>query len=307
MTFAVLGDVPYSYGEVLRVEQVIEELNDLEIDWVVHVGDILWYPCDDETILGRFELFSRLEHPFVYTPGDNEWTDCWERRLGGFDPLERLEFLRRTAFSRSTGSADSRPGNLLSWQSQADVPEWQEFVENRRWLRDGVLFVTAHMVGSWNSGEPFDGRTEAHDGESRRRSQAAVAWLESSFERARSDGAAAVVVAFHVAPGFLMPPGHERREGYEEFIAALEREAAGFDRPILLIHGDDHAFVVDQPLTDRETGENLEHVYRLQVMGSPQVGYVLVEVQPGDPEPFRYTPRHMLPGWRWLARMFGAG
>jgi hypothetical protein len=33
--------------------------------------------------------------PFIFVPGDNEWTDCERLSNGAYDPLERLGKLRR--------------------------------------------------------------------------------------------------------------------------------------------------------------------------------------------------------------------
>ena len=40
-----------------------------------------------------FAGFSTLT-PLVYTPGDNEWTDCHRANNGAYDPLERLGVVR---------------------------------------------------------------------------------------------------------------------------------------------------------------------------------------------------------------------
>ena len=37
-----------------------------------------------------------FEDPLVYTPGDNEWTDCHRANNGAYNPLERLAFVRST-------------------------------------------------------------------------------------------------------------------------------------------------------------------------------------------------------------------
>ena len=36
------------------------------------------------------EQFDRFEMPLLYTPGDNEWTDCHRPAAGAYNPLERL-------------------------------------------------------------------------------------------------------------------------------------------------------------------------------------------------------------------------
>lgn len=60
--------------------------------FVVHDGDVESGSslCDDETFVLRKECFDAFAHPFVFVPGDNEWTDCHRANNGGYDPLERL-------------------------------------------------------------------------------------------------------------------------------------------------------------------------------------------------------------------------
>ena len=48
------------------------------------------------------DLFRSLPVPVLYTPGDNEWTDCHRRRAGGFDPRERLTRLRQMFYDESS-------------------------------------------------------------------------------------------------------------------------------------------------------------------------------------------------------------
>ena len=71
---------------------------------------------------------------------------------------------------------------------------------------------------------------------------------------------------------------------------------AAFDGPVLLAHGDSHDYIVDSPLIDRESGRILENLTRLQVMGSPAVGWVRVVVDTAGPT-FSFTP-HQIPGWK---------
>ncbi|HLN86026.1 MAG TPA: hypothetical protein VK200_06175, partial [Candidatus Limnocylindrales bacterium] len=61
--------------------------------FVVHLGDLGIPPrgsCTNELWARRLAQFQASVHPFIYTPGDNEWTDCHEPTVKGGDPLERL-------------------------------------------------------------------------------------------------------------------------------------------------------------------------------------------------------------------------
>ena len=54
--------------------------------------------CTDEIVLRAFDWMARADHPLLYTPGDNDWTDCWQARAGSFDPLNRLRLIRERFF-----------------------------------------------------------------------------------------------------------------------------------------------------------------------------------------------------------------
>ena len=103
-TFAALGDTPYYAFEEVRLEKLFADINGEPLAFVVHIGDIKSArdPCDDKLYRKRKALFDTIRHPFLITPGDNDWTDCWGRygpANGGYDPEERLEFERKTFFS----------------------------------------------------------------------------------------------------------------------------------------------------------------------------------------------------------------
>ena len=101
-SFAVLGDAPYYSWEDLQYRLVLRSLDDHDLSWVLHVGDIFWRPCTDELYRRQLEWFDGLRHPVIYTPGDNEWTDCWEPGSGRFAPRGRLERIRQLFFDEPT-------------------------------------------------------------------------------------------------------------------------------------------------------------------------------------------------------------
>jgi hypothetical protein len=263
-----------------------------DLSWVLHVGDIFESPCTDDHYRTALHRFNGLRHPVIYTPGDNEWTDCWLPGSGGFAPRERLASLRRIFFADPRQSLGRRRAPLVT---QADHGEFGAFVENVRWSHAGITFATVHLVGSRNGLRSFPGRTAADDEEVQRRTVAAAAWLRETFAEATAAGAAAVVLAFHATLGFRQPM--EARRGYEPFATALEEEVERFGKPVLAVHGDFHEFTVDHPLVRRETGRWLANFTRLEVPGSPDVGWVRVVVTPGAAQPFDFQPLIVSP-WR---------
>jgi hypothetical protein len=294
-SFAALGDAPYFAWEEWRFRFVLRSINEHDVSAVVHVGDIFWRPCSDDHYRLALGRLNSLRHPVIYTPGDNEWADCWEKDSGGFPPLDRLASLRRIFYADPAKSAGGRPIALVSQGGSAAFPE---FVEHARWTMSGVVFVTVHLIGSGNGLDADPKRTPEELAEARRRTEAAAAWISESFAAATASAAPAVVIAFHGTLGLYVPPGHQDRQAYEPFLATLEEEAARFGRPVLIVHGDDHKYTVDHPVADRRTGKTIDNLTRLEVPGSPDVGWVRVVVTPGGAQPFAFT-RFVVPAWKY--------
>ena len=88
-SFAAIGDVPY--GPLSELTTVTDTLNKNKLAFTIHVGDIKSGSsvCSDEIYLAVREQFERFTQALIYTPGDNEWTDCHRTSNGAYDPLER--------------------------------------------------------------------------------------------------------------------------------------------------------------------------------------------------------------------------
>jgi hypothetical protein len=101
-TFALIGDLGYLPNEEPWLANVLADLNrNASLAFVVHVGDLSSprYACTDKLLALRLEQFRASAHPFIYTPGDNEWTDCHEGQgVKGGNPLERLATVRKLFF-----------------------------------------------------------------------------------------------------------------------------------------------------------------------------------------------------------------
>lgn len=295
-SFAALGDAPYYPWEELQYRLVLRAMEAHDLRWAIHVGDVFWRPCSDALYRKTLERFDGLEHPVVFTPGDNEWTDCWAPGSGGFAPLERLDRLREVFFADPGRSLGGRRMPLVSQGGAGGA--FPELVENARWKHQGVVFATVHLPGSRNATEPFHGRTPEDDAAAARRTEGATAWTRQAFAEAEATGASGVVLAFHASPGFLRSANDPYRRAYEPFLRVLEEEAVRFGGPVLLIHGDDHEYTVDHPLARRTTGGVLSNVTRLQVPGSPDVGWVRVTVTPGAEPRFAFESR-VVPRWKY--------
>lgn len=260
-TFAAFGDTPYSREEEERFPGLIAEMNREDLAFVVHVGDFkaAWTRCDDELFVQRREWFELSRHPFVYTPGDNEWTDCRRFSAGRYDPLERLRKLRELFF-RGELSLGQRKIPLTR-QSAA-------YPEHARWRHADVLFVTLNVPGGANNARLMPG-------EYRSRSAAVGEWLEQSFDLAREGGLKAIVVLIQANP-WASPASHYF--GYRELLATLARKVNGFEGEVLLVHGDTHRHRVDRPLRDPANGATLANFTRIEVFGYPVMNWVRIRV-----------------------------
>lgn len=286
VTFIAFGDAPYGLpGDEGRFKLLTDQANQLQPAFAVHIGDIKsgHSSCADATLLNVLGLFARFTGPLIYTPGDNEWTDCGRVLAGSFDPVERLGRLRQIFFADGF-SLGQKP---LKLERQGEDADFAAFVENAMWEISGVQFATVHVVGSGN----YYHHHLPDRAEYIRRNAANMTWLDHVFRRAIAASARAVVIAMHANP--LFRDDSDRRLGFIDTLAAFARHAQAFGRPILLIHGDSHRYRIDRPLRADPIGHAgpiLRNFTRMEVFGSPETRGVIVTVRPDRPEPFAFKP-----------------
>jgi hypothetical protein len=293
--FALIGDQQYDAESDAQFPRLMADVDRAEVDFVVHLGDFkpgTTVPCSEELFRSRKQQFDASRHPFIYTPGDNEWTDCHNPKAGGFVPEERLAALRRIFFAdkRSLG------------QRRLELEQQAQFPENLRWRRGGVLFLTLHIVGSNNN----LGRTPEGDAEYRSRMAANIVWMRESFQIAKAENAAAVAIFTQANPRFErsypkgrvtalgIGPAPTAPSGFADFLPVLESEVVGYGRPVLFLHGDTHYFRVDKPLFRSgvfgggDRGRQIENFTRVEVHGFPEAHWVRIAVDPGHPSVFSF-------------------
>ena len=299
--FAVIGDQQYNAESEAQFPHLMANIDRADVDFVVHVGDFkagTTQLCDDKLFLSRKQQFDASRHPFIYTPGDNDWTDCHNEKTGRFDPVERLAKLREIFF----GDKRSLGQRKLALEQQAKLPE------NLRWRRGGVLFVTLHMVGPNNNLE-----TAAEHGE---RDAANIAWLREAFDLAKREQAAALALFTQANPRFerSYPPGRMRgtgtgpppksASGFAAFLVELEKEVLAYGKPVLFVHGDTHYFRVDKPLFRTgaegpgERGRQIESFTRIEIYGFPEAHWLRIGVDAREPSVFSFREQ-IVPGNRF--------
>ena len=281
LTVAVIGDTPYGADQAdpAIFRSLLDDIAaDPKVRAVVHVGDIKngSTRCDDAYFDQIAAAFAASPEPVVYTPGDNEWTDCHRANNGAYDPYDRLEELRRSFFAE--------PGRALGRRAMALASQGGDFVENVRWIGSRVVFATVHVVGSNNGLAPWTGALETPENATRREAEvaaridAAVAWLDEAFDAAESAGAAGVVVAMQ-ADTFATSPV---LPGFVEVVERLEQRAAAFDGEVLLLQGDTHDYRVDQPLA------GAPNLIRLVVEGETTAEWLRLTIDPRGEELFTW-------------------
>jgi hypothetical protein len=304
--FALIGDMPYDARQEREFANLMKDINAADVAFVVHDGDFWWDgaawteqagglpPCSDEIFQDRLRLAQSSRHPFIYVPGDNEWTDCHRAKPRTYDPLERLTKLRQMFFSGD----QSLGQHTIRLTRQSEDPQYAMFRENVRWTYGEVLFVTLHVVGSNNN----LGRTPAMDAEYAERQAANLAWMRQAFELATRSGNQALMIMAQADPRFenswpsyvqqrymleglgFKSPDTRRATGFDDFLAALERETVTFGKPVVYVHGDTHIFRVDKPLFGSTSRRSIENFTRVATFGYPDTHWVRAIVDPKDPQ-----------------------
>jgi len=212
--FGVLGDAPYTEGEVERLDAVIDRMNAERLAFVVHVGDIgsstLDQACGERWIVERKKQFERIRHPFLLLPGDNEWSDCKQ-------PLERLKAWRALFCNPAFLKLERQSG---------------EYCEHVRWEAGGWVFVALNVPGPDN---------HIRHPEHLPRMRAVFAWLDEAA--ALGANAKGLVVLMQANP--FRPA---QRDGFAPLRKQLEDLASRYPARIILIHGDTHLSRDDEPL-----------------------------------------------------------
>jgi hypothetical protein len=287
-SFAVIGDTPYGAAAVAGFPGHVAQLNaDSSLDFVVHVGDIKngSSVCSDEYFAQIRADFDAFRHPLVYTPGDNEWSDCHRASNGAYNPLERLAKLREVFFDT--------PGKTLGATMPVSSQAGLGLPENVRFTRNRVAFAVLNVQGSNNSSMPWTGlgetaMTPEQAAEVAHRTEAVIAGTRQAFADARQRGDRTVVL---LQQADMFDPGYQPGWAIDAFapiVRAIAEEAAGFDGTVYLFDGDSHTSNEDRPLAEGSpwltrygVGRAAGNLTRVTVDGADRAtSYLRVDVAP---------------------------
>jgi hypothetical protein len=297
ITIAVFGDWPYNTLLLNSAPLLIDSVNaDRDISLIMHVGDIHSgsMPCTSAGILPAIAAsnpgwndkiyfdFQQFAKPFVYTPGDNEWTDCHKsKEKSSGAPLNELAAVRSLFFARPGHTLGLTDKSVLTQAKYFDpaYPSDAAYVENVMWMDGKVVFVTLNVPGSNNDTLPWTGsfaNPAAQAQEVAARNGANTRWLQSAFELAGDNHARAVIIGLQAD---MWDPAQiangEGLDQYTPFVHTLADATNAFGGPVLLLNGDSHLYESDHPLADPTSATGLIHntqavpnLTRITVQGS---------------------------------------
>jgi hypothetical protein len=280
---------------------------DPKVELVIHVGDIhsgKQY-CTEAYDRSVAALWKRFQDPLIYTPGDNEWSDCHKVAEGGGaynaatgsidyvldpatgapvdyasgNPVANLDLVRSIFFSKP-GRALGGGNKLVLPQSALPDPQHpsdRKYVENVVWAQNGVLFVTVNVPGGSNNdmdvwyGAPTESVAQTQERE--QRTSATLRWLDAAFLVARVTNLKGIVI---IAQADMWDPekGAAHQAGFEPIVSNVASNTRTFKRPVLMLNGDSHVYLSHNPLSAADSlnyvhpGYDVPNFHRIVVHGS---------------------------------------
>jgi hypothetical protein len=204
------GDMPYSDVQALTgVPNLIADMNKQDLAFTVHDGDLKGGNgiansvkptiCSDALYTQALGFFNALRTPAIFTPGDNDWTDCDRPSNGSFSSRERLDHERQVFFSTPFSLGQRRLRQEVQTEPLClGVNGFVPCVENRRWTAGGVTYATLNIQGSCNN--LCD--TAPDPAEYAARNLANIAWMQTTFQVALTRRSAAVMLITQGNPGW---------------------------------------------------------------------------------------------------------
>ncbi|CAN0621959.1 conserved exported protein of unknown function [Burkholderia multivorans] len=272
--FAVVSGAIESPADEPAAQRMLEAIaRERDVAFVVYEGSLKGAkePCRDQLYTQRGAILGASRVPLVFVPGRNDWAACNTAAGGGYDPVERLDFVRQTLLA---DTAPPGPGPLQITR-ESEVARFRPYRENTRWVRDDTVFVALNAPAPNNHYLIAGGR----NGEFEDRIIANGFWIDHAAEYAKRRGARALVVFFEGDPQFDRYERAERfawlrfnrprpRDGFRELKRSLVKAATIFRGPILVVHASHETvpggFAIDRPLHE-DSGELVGNVTRIAI------------------------------------------
>lgn len=211
LVFSVMGDVPRSaFEDTLIQKQIVAHNRYSPSEFMLHVGDIKHgsTPCTEDQYMKVAGYLKRLQVPTFIIPGDNEWNDCDDpEQAWAYWTTHFLQFENHWTHDYKVKRQNGRP-------------------ENMAWIANGVLMIGLNLQG----GRIHD-QAEWDD-----RHKQCTAWVDEQLAK-HKNGTHASVIFFQAHPD----------EKHTMFMEPFQKSVRKFEKPVLLIHGDGHRWLYDNP------------------------------------------------------------
>ena len=274
--------------------------------------------CDDDDLYAdALGYFNALEAPAMFTPGDNDWTDCDRPTDGGFNSLERLDYERRLFFSTPFSLGQHRMRQevqtaplCLGVSGPVAVRREPPLDDRRRHVRD------AERPGLVQ--QPLRHGARSRPSSRRATPPTSPGCRRPSTQANGASDSAAVMLISQANPGWDRSRSRRARrcatrgrssqtdgqpDGFDDSSPRCATEVIAFRKPVAYVHGDSHYFRIDKPFLDAP-GRRLENFTRVETFGDNQangnndVHWVKVaRRRPHSREVFAFQPQ-IVPGNR---------
>jgi len=195
---------------------VVADMNAHDLAFTVFIGDIgtPWdgvavdgyaSVCDVEngtSLEDKVNILKSFRQPLIYTPGDNEWSQCYQAKDFSeypynydLDPIAQLEKLRQLT--------QPHPHKSLGQRNQLKILRQPGYPENVMFIYGPVLYVTINIPSGNNSPqtsynvETDDQMIDFTRPEMKARQAANVRWLNKAFKEANHHNTKGIYIAEH--------------------------------------------------------------------------------------------------------------
>jgi len=250
-TIIILADTPYSDKEKQMLQgpegNLYRLINQQDPSVVMHLGDMKSgkESCTNKLLTEHKTLLDQV-YPgkIIYTPGDNDWTDCDRSSLTqSYDELDRLDYLITLMYqmppllTRNLPTINSQPAQ----------------VENSLWINDRLAVSTLHIVGTSN-GRANIGKSNSKKAINKvdNRDKLNLAWLKTIEQRAKDFDALIIgfqadiyqekVISRKACDSSTLKPC----DAFSVYRQAFKELAHRIKKPILISHGDTGEFCFEQ-------------------------------------------------------------
>ncbi len=239
-TFLVMGDMPYSPIDEINLAKngkISTAITATSHGFLMHLGDMKSgsLACTNKLLQDNKSLLMSLTTmPFIYTPGDNEWTDCDRATLSPrFDELERLNYLKGLMYDNEYYEQTKL---LEGFSTQT------EMVENVRWQFAGIEFRTLHIPGTFNGRSEIlkSDKIKALDAADKRDTHNLM-WLKQASEQHNAKGYVFGFQADIYQPTSKPACSNTQRancDAFKVYREAIINFANNTNKPVLVMHGD---------------------------------------------------------------------